>query len=338
MPQNSRQNNNTNDSRWPCPFCFHVGHTKIQCRCHISRNHPNINKNSEFNNFSPPIYGSFNEIDEEFIPDVPVIDLAPPSTSPEVVELTCPRCTGSSKVFKGLRGLKSHYVHRHKEFISELNNKLFVSNCFDDEEFIPDVDIIDLAQPSTDPEIVQLPCPRCTGSSKIFKGVRGLKSHYVHCHKEFISELNDKLFVSNIQSSLTLPSMDPNNIVCQRCTSKTKLCKGIQGLRIHYSLVHKEHLSDLCAYDTRSSQRSDDPDAPADVEHLIKKLALYRQSVRVLKRVPKGARILVAKKLDELITECVSANDFQSWLICCSSPISCYKYRRDRRKRISLHP
>lgn len=97
---------------------------------------------------------------------------------------------------------------------------------------------------------------------------------------------------------------DINDIFCPRCTNKDKICRGSRGLKIHYAHAHREFLPDLSEKSENSS---------LDMTEFSKKLSLYKQSIRVLKRVPKGARIMAAKKLESLVTKCSIKNDLESW-------------------------
>lgn len=73
-------------------------------------------------------------------------------------------------------------------------------------------------------------------------------------------------------------------------------------------------MSDLSQTTGIASQFGDNLDATSALSQLIDKLLLYRQTIRVLKRVPKGARIAAAKKLKELVATCVSSNNLGSWI------------------------
>lgn len=200
---------NPNDTRWPCSFCVHMSVTKIKCRLHIIRDHPNMDKNlNHFENLSPSTQVTITDVDDECIIDTDLSNLPP---------------------------------------------------------------VINLQNSSAD-----MACPRCTNSTKTFKGVRGLKAHYSHFHRDFISEL-------------TLPSQDPNDIICQRCTSKVKICKGFRGLKIHYSHAHKEFESDL-SHQQFLGQCSDHLNSSCDLERFTNELILHKQTIRVLKRIPRGAR------------------------------------------------
>lgn len=49
------QKSNPNDDRWPCPFCFVISKTKIQCNIHITKDHSHILKSNK-NGFFPNSY------------------------------------------------------------------------------------------------------------------------------------------------------------------------------------------------------------------------------------------------------------------------------------------
>lgn len=106
---------------------------------------------------------------------------------------------------------------------------------------------------------------------------------------------------------------DPNNVACPRCIDRAKVCKGLRGLRIHYSLAHKDFLSDLAQFDHISSQNINHLQTPCDLNQLEQNLMTYKQTIRVLKRIPNGVRLAVATKLEELINSCTLSNDIQSY-------------------------
>lgn len=92
-----------------------------------------------------------------------------------------------------------------------------------------------------------------------------------------------------------------NGKICNRCQ---KICKGKIGLRIHYSRMHKEFLSDL---DMETSL------IPEDIQSFVSMLSRAKRNIRVLKRVPKGARIAAAQKLSQLMDSCIS-NTTSAWM------------------------
>lgn len=104
--------------------------------------------------------------------------------------------------------------------------------------------------------------------------------------------------------SANYSSNDINDVICQRCVDLVKVCKGFRGLKIHYSHAHKDHLSDLSHQPQPSS---------IDIKEFLSHLCRCKHSLRVLKRVPKGARFAASKRLEELIKCCVNNNDLPSW-------------------------
>lgn len=162
---------NPNDDRWPCPFCFYLSQTKVQCRCHISRNHPQAER-------------SLNQ--ELIISDHPSLATSTNDSSQsnfnaqvtsQIEKLICFRCVGSSKSFKGLRGMKQHYSHSHKEFMSDFDNPQQFKSTNSQEP----------AQSSLSHDPNALICHRCRNNNKFYKGIHGLKIHYGIAHKEFFS-------------------------------------------------------------------------------------------------------------------------------------------------------
>lgn len=140
------------------------------------------------------------------------------------------------------------------------------------------------------------------GSTKAFKGAKDLKMHYTHAHKDFLSDFEENF--DTFFPALTNPTLGLNDIICQRCTDNIKICKGIRGLRLHYSHAHVEFLSDLSQQHRAPSDNVDHANFSFGLDEFAEKLVLYKQTIRVLKRIPRGVRTLAARKLEELINLC----------------------------------
>lgn len=60
---------NPEDSRWPCPFCFHKSKTVVQCHIHVSREHSSLYIAGRSHQHNPKIsIVSYESINDEFIP------------------------------------------------------------------------------------------------------------------------------------------------------------------------------------------------------------------------------------------------------------------------------
>lgn len=105
--------------------------------------------------------------------------------------------------------------------------------------------------------------------------------------------------VSQIKSQTT-PCDDADLIVCPLCCDK--FFKGTRGLRIHWSRAHPHQPFG----DNQSTQAiSDDP--------FYSHLASYKNNIKVMRRIPKGARSYAADKLSQIIDRCVSQNTVDCW-------------------------
>lgn len=79
----------------------------------------------------------------------------------------------------------------------------------------------------------------------------------------------------------------------------------MKGLRIHCSKIHG--VSNIAVNSENKNGNQEDE------ENQIFHIAKYKSTIYLLKRIPKGARILAANKFASVVEECVSKNDFHSW-------------------------
>lgn len=95
--------------QWPCPFCFHHSKTLLQCRIHISREHPSCNDHDksflvEFNAIYKDRQANSTPEETNSLEHIPV----------KSANLQC-RCNFMTK---NVKGLKIHTKRKHsKEFV-----------------------------------------------------------------------------------------------------------------------------------------------------------------------------------------------------------------------------
>lgn len=287
--QEAKVDFNIYDDRWPCPFCTHKSLSKVKVRCHISRNHPNADL-ALF--FEAPIT-EHTDTDSNIGDHNASSNVAYAASVPSVRDEGHTVFRNDNLVSKGIDMTSSEVT----------TNENFKSNSTDKESSAQNV-----------PHFIT--CIRCIGAKKTFKGLRGMRTHYAHFHKEFLSDFDDPAKFDSYDTDNQHPSLphDINDIVCERCTDKIKTCKGLHGLKVHYAFAHKEHLADLKSQSSNSSQNVNQLNPACDLEKFVKDLTKFRQTIRVLKRMPKGARVPAAKKLTELIDSCSINDDVQSWM------------------------
>lgn len=86
-----------------------------------------------------------------------------------------------------------------------------------------------------------------------------------------------------------------------KCCICMKVLPTAKGLKLHTIYCKRK--------ETIRSNCEDD----IDNETLVEKLVTYKKNLPILKRIPKGARPLVASKLANIIELCVSQNDYSAW-------------------------
>lgn len=252
---------NPNDTRWPCPFCFHKSATIVQCHIHVSKDHPNLYKVGTANHRNS--LQSKAKISTESYSQQPTDDLdeflrlIKNDRTRSTDTIVCKRCTNKVKECKGYNGLKVHYSRVHKEFMSDSmtqRTNASTSSTFSNAE-VP-------VNENHGQEDKNLFCCRVTTCSKSFASQNGLKIHMAKCHKESPIDCNESNFVELIQS--------------------------------------------------------------------------YKAGVKVIRRIPRGARISVATKLASLMNECVSINSVKAWESLFLFPYHVLNVRRTNSKQKSL--
>lgn len=108
---------------------------------------------------------------------------------------------------------------------------------------------------------------------------------------------NQKNVVGSDSSSDLVP--------CLLCNDN-KLYKKKGGLKIHCVRRHKNQEYGIMFDETATGEKF-------DVNSLIDKIGYYKRNVRILKRIPKAARMLAAYELAKLIEKTVEKNDSSSW-------------------------
>lgn len=92
-----------------------------------------------------------------------------------------------------------------------------------------------------------------------------------------------------------------------QCDECLRYFKGNRGLKIHTGRIHKAESvpNTLCPGSSRDNRVS--------VVPLWKKLSLYKNNSPVVKRVPRGARVMVAEELKKNIDQVLHDNNVTSW-------------------------
>lgn len=94
---------------------------------------------------------------------------------------------------------------------------------------------------------------------------------------------------------------------CSHCPPKLshKTYKGVRGLKIHHFKMHKD--VDFTYFDGQSNSTN------VSIDDIESKIGFLNTHTKVIKRIPKGARISAGYELAKIIDECVSKNDLNSW-------------------------
>lgn len=93
---------------------------------------------------------------------------------------------------------------------------------------------------------------------------------------------------------------------CPYCPAKKskKKYKLPHGLRIHCAKIHA---------DKSSPDIVNNDESEITIESVIDKIVYMKKNVKILKRIPKGARVVAAHNLSKIIDKCVQNNDVKSW-------------------------
>lgn len=114
-------------------------------------------------------------------------------------------------------------------------------------------------------------------------------------------------------------------ITCPACQKPYKK----KGLKRHWRSAHKE--LDYYSYHPPSLGSQD----AADTQPLPEKLSFYKKNIRILKRIPKGARSTAAFRLAQTIEECTTKNDFKSWETLITFSYAAFKIPEKSNKSLS---
>lgn len=99
-------------------------------------------------------------------------------------------------------------------------------------------------------------------------------------------------------------STSTNTFCCNLCT---KSFQTVRGLNIHKSKTHRNCLSqDANPLNLNTS-------APIVHQPFHIRLSNLKHSVKIVKRIPRGARTSVANHLSQLIKKCILGNNLQDW-------------------------
>lgn len=94
----------------------------------------------------------------------------------------------------------------------------------------------------------------------------------------------------------------PEEFRCPFCEVSSTKYKNANGLKIHIARKHPDEKLEYA-----SSLKSN------SIQNFKERLCSLRQNIRILKRIPKGARYVAANKLSQLIEICLRKNDLTSW-------------------------
>ncbi len=248
-----------NDDRWPCPFCFVLSKTKIQCNRHIAKDHPNIPKTDKkgfFSHFCRDVKSDeINDDDRE----------------------TSLRDNSSKRK-------RQRLARKCKSTSMENGNGKSETECIPD-DLIEFLKLVENDYPEFNERAENVTNDKTKNTEKL-----GFVSEGYEFMKSNGKEHNDE----------TLTGSCP---YCPPELSK-KLYKLPNGLKIHCTKMHPEKSSPSIVNNDESE---------ITIESVIDKLVYMKKNVKVLKRIPKGARVVAAYNLSKIIDKCVQNNDIKSW-------------------------
>lgn len=144
-------------------------------------------------------------------------------------------------------------------------------------------------------------CPICLRS---FDTIKGLRVHWRSHSAETIQtaiDRNTQQQLANPSEQQTINQQNSEDFRCFEC--------GFDAGNEHNYVSHvREHL--------QSSDTSEIPTIDrlsASNQEFITYISELKQSTRIVKRIPKGARSLVASDLSRLIEKCVAKNEISDW-------------------------
>lgn len=189
-------------------------------------------------------------------------------------------------------------------YLSESDSISFVSDMHDSQ-------LLEVTQAAlqVDTQTIKKNPLQCDVCSKIFKTVKGAKTHSIKCKS--LSKLS-----TDVSYSQLLDNAD-NLKKCPHCPNNSrKLYNGNRGLKIHHSRKHKNITFVENNYSHNSMCNN------VSIANIESILAHFNRNIRVIKRIPKSARITGAYELARLMDICVMNNDLESW-----ENLLCFAYR-----------
>lgn len=195
---------NPNDDRWPCPFCFVISKTKVQCNIHIAKDHPNMFKSNKKGFFSESyIEKSKNEYEG-------CEENSRKSTRQKLARKCKNNCTShepnteETEFIKILKIVEEEYLE-----LNNLSNNIQQENANnpikETESESRSYEFTVTKNEDSQNEIRNGPCPHCPPdlTNKLYKLPNGLK---IHCKK-----IHPNIEVSNIfdndASTITIDSI-----------------------------------------------------------------------------------------------------------------------------------
>lgn len=116
---------------------------------------------------------------------------------------------------------------------------------------------------------------------------------------------------------------DPSSSLrCPHCPNSTRTFTP-HGLKVHIGHMHKHFPQVIPSNPRLSVSQQAHGNNPIHLD--FGDLATLKQSVRVLRHIPKGARNLAAAKLSDLIDKCIDSNGTLEWFSLLSFAYSALK-------------
>lgn len=148
-------------------------------------------------------------------------------------------------------------------------------------------------------------CQQRKNECAMKQNIRKDRSHLSRiCKKKDIDPIE---YIDDIEENLqTTINTNENEIFvpCLICKDK-KLYKKKGGLKIHCTRKHANEDVDFMFTQEKEKDPGSDPIEGENFESI---LLHSKNNIRVLRRIPKGARFLAATKLSEAIENCISKN------------------------------
>lgn len=183
---------------------------------------------------------------------------------------------------------------------------------------------------------LSLHCKKC---KKNFINQIEMDNHQ-YCHKKLSQKITQKFNkrTGNINSNDVDNTAEPTNrIICQDSQSDNLDSNGISSSETLNEFIFPcEHcpadeprsfksIKGLNIHIAKSHPFLKDTNHDNDIERVLENLSTLKTRVRLLKRIPKSARPLAAKKFNELARNCISKNDLNSWEDFLTFPYKCFQ-------------